>query len=92
MQVCWVERKEKIQGSTRIQGYGGLRGQKGHKETLTHIILQAELEFGPEHDEGKGSVKVDIICVVHAIFLAWRQERDTLAKIPASLSMSLACP
>lgn len=32
---------------------------------------------------------MDVICVVHAIFLAWRKEGDTLARIPASPSVPL---
>lgn len=50
-----------------------MESQQGRSNTtvsLTHVILQAELNFGPEHNEGKGSIKVDIICVVHAILLA----------------------
>lgn len=58
--------------------WGVKEGRRGTKETLTHVILQAELEFGPEHDEGKGGVEVDIVCVIHAIFLTWKIEGDTV--------------
>lgn len=62
----------------------GAEGRRGTNEILTHVILQAELEFGPEHDEGEGSIEVNIVRVVHAIFLAWRKEGDTV-RIPAAL-------
>ena len=58
--------------------WGVKEGRRSTKETLTHVILQTELKFGPEHDEGEGGVEVNIICVVHAIFLAWKNEGDTV--------------
>lgn len=67
---------EEKSGTTKVQGCGELRSRRGTKGTLTHVILQAKLKFGPEHDEGEGSIKVDIVCVVHAVFLAWRNEGD----------------
>lgn len=44
---------------------------------LTNVILQADLQFGPQHDESKGSVEVDIVSVVHPVLLAWKDQGDS---------------
>lgn len=46
---------------------------------LTNVILQADLQLGPQHDESKGSVEVDIISVVHPVLLAWKDQGDSEA-------------
>lgn len=44
--------------------------------TLTNVILQADLQLGPQHDESKGGVEMDIVGVVHAVLLAWQDRAD----------------
>lgn len=37
--------------------------------TLTDVVLQAQGQFGPQHDERKGGVEVHVVCVVHSVLL-----------------------
>lgn len=48
----------------------------GSPGSLTNVILQADLQLGPQHDESKGGVEVDIIGVVHPVLLAWKERGD----------------
>lgn len=44
---------------------------------LTNVILQADLQLGPQHYKGKGCIEVDIIGVVHTVLLPWKQQRGS---------------
>lgn len=48
----------------------------GSPGSLTNVILQADLQLGPQHDESKGGIEVDIIGVIHPVLLAWKDRGD----------------
>lgn len=49
----------------------------GSPGSLTNVILQANLQLGPQHDESKGGIEVDIVGVVHPVLLAWKDRGDS---------------
>jgi len=60
----------------KTRGRAGLRyrGTRGggaiRVSSLTDIVLHAQGEFGPQHDEGEGGVEVHVVRVVHPVLLA----------------------
>ena len=62
-----IEKKKKIQDIFLTELV--LKNENTLSNCLTKVVLQGQLKFRPQHDEGKGGVVMDVVRVVHPVLM-----------------------